>query len=105
MGLALLGMVGIANLVCLIMVLVRLFSEEGAGKGNLGFVWDIDTFRLGWQNANRQNIRTEMTIWTIGFVSSVVSNFAVCSEAACRRVAATGIPTGMRRRASAFRLG
>ena len=79
MGIALLGLtviVAIVNLVCFIIVLIKLFAEEGAGKGILGLICGIYTFYWGWQNADRQNIRTVMTVWTVGVVLSLFSNFA-----------------------------
>ncbi len=79
MGIALLGftvIVAIVNLVCFIIVLIKLFAEEGAGKGILGLICGIYTFYWGWQNADRQNIRTVMTVWTVGVVLSLFSNFA-----------------------------
>lgn len=80
MGIGLLGLVGViglVNFVCFIIVLIKLFSDEGAGKGILGLICGIYTFYWGWQNADRQNIRTVMVIWTIGFVLSLMSNFAL----------------------------
>lgn len=80
MGIALfglMGIVGIVNLVCFIIVLIKLFAEEGAGKGILGIICGIYTFYWGWQNADRFNIRTVMTIWTVGSVLALISNFAL----------------------------
>lgn len=70
------GLIGLANLVCFIIVLIKLFGDEGAGKGILGLICGIYTFYWGWQNADRHNLRTVMTIWTIGVVLSLMANFA-----------------------------
>lgn len=79
MGIALFGLVGIigiVNLVCFIIVLIKLFAEEGAGKGILGLICSIYAFYWGWQNADRLSIRPVMTIWTICAVLGLISNFA-----------------------------
>jgi hypothetical protein len=73
---------GIANLICFILVLVKLFSEKGALWGIFGFLCGIYTFIWGWQNAERFAIQQTMLIWTIGFVVSIIVNvfFSVVSS-------------------------
>ena len=56
---------GLGSLICLIIVLVKLFQEEGVGQGILGLICGIYTFIWGWQNVKRLNIKTIMLIWTV----------------------------------------
>lgn len=57
-------------------MLIKLFSEEGAGYGILGLFCGIYTFYWGWQNADRLQLRTVMTIWSLGFGLSILLNIA-----------------------------
>lgn len=72
LGLA--GISGLVSLVCWIIVLLKLFGQEGAGLGILGFFCGIYTFYWGWQNADRHSIRPVMTIWSICFGIGLVLN-------------------------------
>ena len=72
--LGLLGLTSLGSLICWIIVLIKLFQQEGAGLGILGLFCGIYTFYWGWQNADRQNIRTVMTIWSICFGIGLVVN-------------------------------
>lgn len=56
---------GFGSLICFIIVLVKLFQEEGVGQGILGLICGIYTFIWGWQNVKRLNIKTVMLIWTV----------------------------------------
>ena len=56
---------GLGSLICFIIVLVKLFQEEGVGQGILGLICGIYTFIWGWQNVKRLNIKTVMLIWTV----------------------------------------
>jgi hypothetical protein len=73
---ALLGLLamgaGIGSLVCLIIVLTKLFPAEGALKGIFGIICGIYTFIWGWQNVDRYNLKNVMTIWSVCFVVSVI---------------------------------
>jgi hypothetical protein len=73
----LLILTGIGSLICLIIVLTKLFPEEGVGKGILGIICGLYTFFWGWQNKDQHNLQTVMIIWTILFVLSILLNFAV----------------------------
>jgi hypothetical protein len=56
------------TITCLIIVLIKLFQNEGIGKGMLGFFCGFYTFIWGWQNSSRLNLRVVMWIWTILFI-------------------------------------
>lgn len=59
-------------LICFIMVLIKLFQEEGALKGILGLICSLYTFIWGWMNASRLGINTIMLIWTVLGIIGVV---------------------------------
>lgn len=59
-------------LVCFIIVLVRLFQENGVLHGILGLICGLYTFIWGWINASRLNIRNIMMIWTLLIVISII---------------------------------
>jgi hypothetical protein len=55
------------GVICQIMVLVKLFQTEGAGKGILGLICNIYLLIWGFMNATRLNLMKLMMGW-IGFV-------------------------------------
>lgn len=65
---------GLGNLVCLVLVLLKLFPAEGALKGILGIICGLYTFIWGWMNAGKHNLKNIMLIWTVLFVLSIVLN-------------------------------
>jgi hypothetical protein len=69
-------LVGLGCLICFIIVLIKLFQNEGALKGILGLICALYTFIWGWMNANRYGIRNIMMIWTLLFIIQFVLNFA-----------------------------
>jgi membrane protein insertase Oxa1/YidC/SpoIIIJ len=69
-------LVGIGSLVCFIIVLIKLFQNEGALKGILGIICGLYTFIWGWMNANNQGIKNIMMIWTLLLIIQLVLNFA-----------------------------
>jgi hypothetical protein len=68
--------VGLASLICFIIVLIKLFQNEGALKGILGLICGLYTFIWGWMNATRLNLRNIMMIWTLLIIIQIVLNFA-----------------------------
>lgn len=64
---------GLANLILFIIVLIKLFQNEGALKGILGLICSLYTFIWGWMNAGKLNIRNLMIIWTL-----VIILYAIC---------------------------
>lgn len=61
-------------LICFIMVLIKLFQENGALHGILGLICGLYTFIWGWINANRLNIKNIMIIWTLLIIVSIIVN-------------------------------
>lgn len=64
--------VGLGSLVCLIIVLTKLFPAEGVLVGIFGIFCGLYTFIWGWQNVDRHSLQPVMTIWTIFFVTSIL---------------------------------
>ena len=64
----------LGNLVCLVLVLLKLFPAEGPLKGILGIICGLYTFIWGWMNATKQNIKNIMLVWTVLLILSVVLN-------------------------------
>ena len=63
----------LVNIVCLIMVLIKMFSE-GVVKGLLGFICGLYAFIWGWQNVDEVGSGV-MTAWTGAIIGSIVLNF------------------------------
>ena len=61
--LALLVLIGCV--ICWIIVLIKIFQNDGALKGILGFLCSLFAFIWGWMNANRLGIKNIMMIWTV----------------------------------------
>lgn len=71
----LMACVGIGSLICFIIVLIKLFQNEGALKGILGIICGLYTFVWGWINADKLGIKNIMLIWTLLIIVSIVLNF------------------------------
>jgi hypothetical protein len=61
-------------LVCFIIVLIKLFQNEGALKGILGLICGLYTFIWGWINATKLGIKNIMLIWTALIILSIIFN-------------------------------
>jgi hypothetical protein len=77
------GLIGIVGLlvwlgcvICGVIVLIKLFQNEGTLKGILGLICGLYTFIWGWMNANRYGIKNIMMIWTLLLIILLVLNFA-----------------------------
>jgi hypothetical protein len=72
---AALGMVlSLGCVVCFVIVLIKLFQNEGALKGILGLICGLYTFIWGWMNATKLNIKNIMLIWTVLLILAAVVN-------------------------------
>lgn len=72
---AALGMVLVLGcVICQIIVLIKLFQNEGALKGILGLICGLYTFIWGWMNATKLNIKNIMLIWTVLLILTIVVN-------------------------------
>ena len=63
---------GIGSLICLIMVLIKMFPAEGALKGILGIICSLYAFIWGWINASRFNLKNVMMAWTACIVLAII---------------------------------
>ena len=70
-------LVGLGCLICYIIVLIKLFQNDGLVKGIIGIICGLFTFIWGWMNANRYGIRNIMMIWTVLLIIAIILNFAL----------------------------
>jgi len=63
------------SLICFIIVLIKLFQNEGALKGILGLICSLYTFIWGWMNATKLNIKTIMMVWTLLLIVCLILSF------------------------------
>jgi hypothetical protein len=61
-------------IICYIIVLIKLFQENGVLHGLLGLICGLYTLIWGWMNAERLNIRNIMLIWTLLIILSIIVN-------------------------------
>ncbi len=66
---------GFANLVCMVLVLIKIFDKEGLGRGVLALICGLYAFIWGWQNATRYEFQKLMTVWSVLLTLSVIVNF------------------------------
>ncbi len=75
---------GLGNLVLFIIVLIKLFKEEGTGKGILGLICSLYTFVWGWMKHKELEITNIMIAWTgcivVQVLLSVIANAIVASQ-------------------------
>ena len=67
-------LVGLASLVCFVLVLIKLFQQKGVLHGILGILCGLYTFIWGWMEAGRLGIKNIMLIWTVLIIVSAVLN-------------------------------
>jgi hypothetical protein len=69
------SLVGLASLVCFVIVLIKQFQTAGPLHGVIGLVTcGIWTFIWGWMRAGALNLKNIMLIWTGLIVLAVVLN-------------------------------
>jgi len=73
MGLAMLS--GIGSLICLIVVLIKMFSADTM-KGVFGLICGLYAFIWGWQNKS-DGLDTVMPIWTLCILVGIGVNVAI----------------------------
>jgi hypothetical protein len=61
--LAWLALVG--STICWIIVLIKIFQNDGALKGIIGLICSLFAFIWGWMNASRLGVKNIMMIWTV----------------------------------------
>jgi hypothetical protein len=73
------SLIGLVAFGCFVYVLIKLFQNEGTGKGILGLICGLYTLVWGWMNAGKLGIRNIMLIWTATVVLAVILNVAATS--------------------------
>ncbi len=65
-----------------VVVLFRLFQQEGLLKGIIGFICMLYTFIWGWRNIGREELKlkTWMYLWTGAIVLGVILNIIGASS-------------------------
>ncbi len=81
-------LVALGSVICAVIVLIKLFQNEGALKGILGLICGLYTFIWGWMNADRLGIKNIMLIWTLLIIVLIVLNVAFGAM-----TMPTGLPT------------
>jgi hypothetical protein len=72
-----LGTIGsLIALICGVMVLVKLFQQEGALKGILGLICMLYTYIWGWQNIKKEELQLKnwMYVWTAAIILGIILN-------------------------------
>jgi hypothetical protein len=69
-------LVTIGSIICFIIVLVKLFQNEGALQGILGLICSLWTFIWGWMNAGKLGIKNLMLIWTVLILLGIILGVA-----------------------------
>ncbi len=71
MFVALAGIASLAQLICLILVLIKMFQDGKIGLGVVSIFCGIVAFVYGWMNADKYRIKNVMIIWTAAVVVNV----------------------------------
>lgn len=81
-GLILASISGIGSLVCLIIVLTKLFPKEGVLLGIAGIICGLYTYIWGWINKNEFNLQQIMIAWTALIILGIIGNVMAQAGAA-----------------------
>jgi hypothetical protein len=77
------ALTAIVSLVCLILVLVKIFQSGQTGLGiacavlSLCGIGVLITFIVGWINASKWGINNIMLIWTVAVVLGIITGVAM----------------------------
>ena len=75
------AIVGLANLVLFIMVLIKLFQIEGTMKGILGLICGLYTFIWGWMKNKELGITQIMWAWSALIVINMILSAVIQASA------------------------
>ena len=62
----------VIQFITFIIVLVKLFKEEGALKGIFGFICGIYTFIWGWIKHKQLQLTKMMLVWSIAIIAQII---------------------------------
>jgi hypothetical protein len=65
----------IGCVICWIIVLVKIFQNDGAVKGIIGLLCSLFAFIWGWMNADRLGVKNIMMIWTVLIIIYLILGF------------------------------
>ena len=82
----------LALLVVQILVVVKMFQNEGALKGILGLICGLYAFIWGWMNANRLGIKNLMLAWTALLILAIILNVFVLGTGAAGGYGTVPVP-------------
>ena len=68
---ALIYLAGIVQLVCWIIVLVKIFQAGNIGLGIVGIICGLVAFVYGWMKSNELGVQKVMLVWTIALVAQI----------------------------------
>jgi hypothetical protein len=75
---------GLGSLICLVMVLVKMFPAEGALKGILAIICTLYAYIWGWINAGRFGLSNIMLAWTgcivLAIIGSMIGSIGAASS-------------------------
>ena len=77
LGLVFAVLSGLGTLICMIIVLRKLFSQEGTLKGFIGLFCALYAYVWGWMNQGEEDLMDVMFIWTISMLLGLVANLMV----------------------------
>lgn len=69
-------LMSLGALICLIIVVVKMFQTAGVLQGILGLICGLWAFIWGWMNAGKLGIKNLMMIWTLLLILCIVLNVA-----------------------------
>lgn len=76
----LLGLIGLASIVCWVMVLIKIFKDN-VGLGVLGIFCQLFVFVYGWVKAKEYQVQKVMMAWTIITVAGIILYFVFVAAA------------------------
>ncbi len=68
--LALVALIGCV--ICWIIVLIKIFQNDGALKGILGLICSLFAFIWGWMHSGRLGVKNIMMIWTVLLIIYII---------------------------------
>ncbi len=75
----------IAQIVCWIIVLTKLFPAEGALKGIFAVICSIYAFIWGWIHVSRYNLQKVMMIYSVAVVTSLATQIILTMTTAASK--------------------
>ena len=81
---ALLAIAALTNLVCWIIILVKIFKAGNTVTGIIGIFCGLVAYIVGWTQADELDSTKVMLIWTVAIIAQVALTFSIQSGAAAQ---------------------